>query len=1113
MPGKKLYHYTHSSPEIKTVADLLADHNSPVFLYNQDPNGFLAIKGEDGLTNRERIESTYTLPEDAIYKGADFSRMPLHTGTLFYLEYSKVNQPSFLTQGINVVSNDEPAFKARKLAELEADTGYVQIDKPIHGKLAKGSLKTSYPDCSVWIWCAALSPRADEDTQLTGQFFNLTPFIQNLTTNSSKNGGNFQIKLPPLACELDKDKNTWVLKKAAIDQYITDKGTSLQGDGYVAQTTMFQPAPDGEDVLIRTPMLFHNIIAPNDLIFIRFETLDMERDQRYEDANEYYISKRHLANRIYDMIGLVDTNSQSVTAANSDVTVNITGRDLSKLFIEDGTYFYALENSQGILKFAGQSSAKNSLTNRIFADNGMSFIGLYMFNSIEYILKFIIQQLSNIGIVPDDLFTSYAKSIRAVPGFKIEEYDARNKTFTDFDTNGADLRKKGELRHQALAKIEELRSKAGNKIFIPDVEEKTQSEIFWFMVHFLETLRTNKNREVNEFDKTQGWKAFVYRGEKLADNTFPKYVGDELLNEKGEMDDNIYRLVNLCDNYIDAGLQSKQFKEKLASGIWQIVDLVIDKSVGQRRLVDSSLSTANGSLLNFIHSACQDPFVEFFMDTYGDKYNLIVRRPPYDQKGLISLIEGQVNTEDGQTRIPPAIVDVYPDDVIMENLAFDDSQVYSWYHVFPKGAVIGDSQDYSLSYLGALYFPEYAEIYGSKPFQQVNSYIPYKALKNSNDTGLGIDEQQAVEDLKYVVESSQYLPFTRKGTLTLNRDRRLKIGNVLRYKTTGEIFFITGVQHSYSVNDTNVDAITTVNVERGMIEQFIYGAYLANEQGKPRFVSYFNIINTNLVFKRNEITVQETRRVKKKSATTQVISQDVVTPRNFIINNFLQGSQIIERGENIGIGNLETYNQYPKSKNLFINFINLINQKGYWVRIGARSANRTYEQQAALKAENPNNADPGHSKHEKGSAIDISLIDKRTGRIHSKSTDKDAWIATGVPAIAESLGLQWGGGDGSFGNYIDRVHFEIKQKTELLSHAQQEADQYEDVTETVKKMAIDKGQIFSNFKVNKFSFNFFRKRLQNNPDFRTVTNRKIYTDGGQLLDDVIVRSTKKKIRR
>lgn len=1119
MPNNQLYHFTHSSPEIKTLADLLDNPNSPAFMYNEDPNGFLKIVGEDGLTNRQRIEATYTLPEDAIYIGAEFSRMPVKVGTLLYLAYEKVNKPSFLTEGIDVISSNEPAFKAAKLAELEADTGYIQVDKPINGQLALGSLTTGYPDVSVWIWCRSLSPRSDEDNELTGQFFNLSPFIEKLTTNSTKSGGNFQIKLPPLVCELDNETNHWKLKKAAIEQYVAGgSGSSLQEDGYLAHSSILQsesveenPSKDADDLLVRSQMLFHNIIGSNDLVYIRFETLEMEKDQRYTDAQEYYISKNNLANRIYDMIGLVDSNNQSVNPANNDVSINITGRDLSKMFIEDGTYFYALENSQGILKFSGQSTAKNSQLNRIFADNGMSFIGLYLFNSIEYILKFIMQQLSSIKIVPDDLFISYAKSKKAIPGYLIEEYDARNKTFTDFDINGVDAKKKGLLRHEALEKIEALRSASGLKIFIPDEETKAQREIFWFMVHFLEVLRKDNNRQINEFNKTGGWKGFVYRGEKLEDNTFPKFVGDELLNEKGEVDENLYRLVNITDNYIDAGLQSKKFKEKLASGIWQIIDLVIDETVAGRRLADSSFSTANGSLLNFIRSACQEPLVEFYMDTYGDKYHLIVRRPPYDQKGLISLIEGKVNTQDGQPKTPPAIVDVEGEDVIMENLGFDDTHVYSWYHFFPRNSLLGNSQDYSLSYIGALYFPEYAEVFGSKPFQQSNSYIPYQALKNNDTAGMGLTERQAVEDLKYVVETSQYLPFTRKGSLVLNRDRRLKIGNIFRYKPTGEIFFIEGVQHTFSINADSIDATTTVQVTRGMLEQLIYGTYMASAKGDPQFVSYFNIINTDLVYEKKIVKNTVTERRKKNSSTpTTTRTTNVVTPGNFLVNNFMQGSQVIDKGKNVGLGNLNTYDQYPKNKNLFINFVNAINQAGYWVMIGDLSANRTYEQQAALNHEDERNADPGHSKHERGSAIDITLVDKQSGKIHSKTTDKAAWVATGVPGIANGLGLKWAGGDGSFGKYVDRVHFEIATKKEQLSTSQQVADEYEEITKTVEAEEIVMDGIFRNFKVNKFSFNFFLKKLQMSGQFRNVTNRKIYSSGGQLLDNVIVRSTKKK---
>ncbi len=985
---QELYHFTHSSPEITTVADLLANADSPAFLYNKDPNGFLQIIGEDGLTNRQRIEATYTLPGDAIFKGAKFSRLILKVGTLLYIEYEKVNQPSFLTEGIEVVSNDEPAFKAAKLAELEADKGYYQIDKPIHGQSLSGISQENYPDVSVWIWCAALSPRSNEDNELSGSFFNLSPFIEKCTTNMTKNGGNFSIKLPPLVCELD-DQNRWSIKKTTIDQYTTANDSSLQGEGYVAQSSLYHsetaqenPNKASDDTLVRNQMFFHNAIGSNDLVFIRFETLEMEKDVRYSDAQEYLINKNNLANRIYDMIGLVDSNSQSVNPANNDVSIDISGRDLSKLFIEDGTYFYALENSQGQLKFAGQSTIKSSLISRIFADNGMSFIGLYQFTSIEYILKFIIQQLSTIKVVPSDIFTSYATSKKIENGVE-KEYDSRTKTYTDFDVTAKD---------------------------------------------------------------------------KLTD---------------------------------------KKYKQKLAAGIWQIIDLVIDKTVANRRLADSSFSTANGSLLNFIRSACQEPLVEFYMDTYGDKYHLIVRRPPYDQQGLISLIEGKVNTETGIPLTPPAIVDVEATDVLQENLSFDDSQVYSWYHFFPRNAMIGNNQDYSLSYLGALYFPEYADVWGSKPFQQSHSYVPYVATNNSNDAGLGLDERQAVEDMKYVIESNQYLPFTRKGTLTLNRDRRLKIGNILRYKSTGEIFFIEAVQHSFVVNENMIEAVTSVRVSRGMIEQLIYGQYLVNENGQPRFVSYFNIIDTRLVYNKVEVTLNSTKRVKKETVP--------VFPGNLYI-----GITVREKGGNIGIGNLDTYNAYPENKGRFADFINHINDAGYWVQITPLAANRTYAQQAALNFANPANADPGHSKHERGAAIDITLIDKKTMRVHSKQTSLAAWIATGVPDIASSLGFRWAGGNGSFGTYVDRVHFEIISKGDQLSIAQQEADEYEDVTEQTKKMVIDKTAIFQNFKVNQFAFNFFRKKLQFSPEYRNVVSRVVYDNGGALLNDVIVRSGKKK---
>jgi hypothetical protein len=976
MPNlKELYKITHSSPELETVGDFLNDRDSIANTYKDDPERFLNIVGShDHLTNRQRIEQSYFLPADKRLIGSSASKLPLKIGTLLYVEYDKINELSFVTEGIEVVNTDEPAFKAARLAELEGDKGYVSVNKLAGGKLLGGSLKQIFPECTVWIWCRALSPTqtGNNKEELTGQFFDLTPFILRCSTNMARNGGNFNIALPPLVCELDNE-NKWILKQSNISRYVNKNATSIQGEGYVAQSSLFHAGNEnGDQALERNQFLFHNIISSNDLIFIRFETLDMEKNQRYQDAQNYYVSKANIANKIYDMIGLVDSNTQSINAASNDVTTVIQGRDLSKLFIEDGTYFYALENSQGMLKFAGQSELQNSQLSRIFGTGALNFISLYMHSSIQLILKFIIQQLSNIKIVPDGLFSSYGSRINA----KLSVIDQKSTT-SDY---------------------------------------------------------------------------------------------------------------------------KPQYKYEPANGIWKIIKLVIDESVSKRRIQDSSFSSAQGSLMNFIHTVAQQPLVELYMDTYGDEYNIIVRKPPTDQKALVSLLEGKVNTENGLPNTPPAVINIEQEDVLSETLAFDDSQVYSWYHFFPQNNFFGDSNSYSLTYLGALFFEEYAQIWGSKPFQQSHPYVPFVSLNNS-EKGLSLYEGQAIEDLKYVVESNQYLPFTRKGTIVVNRDRRIKIGNIIRYKSTGEIFFVDAVQQTFQITEQGIDATTTLQVSRGMIEQLIYGVNATTEGGEQKFVSYFNIIDTRLEFKEKDIITKVEKR-RKVASTSDAPAVAQVNELSSPVGNFF--TNLITPGiKNEGVFLLEKYNKYPNNKNLFIRFIQAINNAGYSVII--TSTNRSFAEQAAEKLANSNNASPGHSRHEVAAAIDIKIKNIKTGVVHGKNTPKEAWIATGIPALAKVMGLQWAGGDGSFGSYVDRVHFQIIGKADEL------VDIYENYTEDVKSKAIDRDSIFSNFKVNKYSFNFFLKKRQFDPAWMKVTNRMVRSsDAEGTLQTVEVIGKKKK---
>ena len=112
-----------------------------------------------------------------------------------------------ITQGIEVVSNDIPSFKAEQLLQIENDKGYEKVDFYNQtGQELQGRLKIQYPEISVWIWCRSLSRTfnsSGEVAEQEGEMFDLTPFIQSLTTNVGKNGGNFQLKLPPLVCKIE----------------------------------------------------------------------------------------------------------------------------------------------------------------------------------------------------------------------------------------------------------------------------------------------------------------------------------------------------------------------------------------------------------------------------------------------------------------------------------------------------------------------------------------------------------------------------------------------------------------------------------------------------------------------------------------------------------------------------------------------------------------------------------------------------------------------------------------------------------------------------------------------------------------------------------------------
>ena len=102
-----------------------------------------------------------------------------------------------------------------------------------------------------------------------------------------------------------------------------------------------------------------------------------------------------------------------------------------------------------------------------------------------------------------------------------------------------------------------------------------------------------------------------------------------------------------------------------------------------------------------------------------------------------------------------------------------------------------------------------------------------------------------------MIETTAYFPFTRRGTITLNGDRRIKVGTFIRFTPTDELFYVTSVNNQAVFDNNSVDRTTTITVERGM--------FIENIKGEN---NYFNIVDIDgirkeIIKRQNEINEEE----------------------------------------------------------------------------------------------------------------------------------------------------------------------------------------------------------------------------------------------------------------
>lgn len=654
--------------------------------YNQQLQELLNYDGGTGITNALRVYNKYSKNPDGgeqkKYKGhlQGLILDLIKPDTELLIPYDKCDIQILSISGDNIFveQNDFKTFLSKQLYNIVSDSKYVSKETFLASKGYEVS--EVYPKISIWCYSRSMN-----------RVINLTPYIISLSINVSKSGGKFNFSIAPVN-DLDTD-SIYGNKEKITETYLYTNEKRDQ----------------------RNNFFFHENISTNDVLFIKFEELSIKDEDR--DRDGFYIDSDKIPNQIYDMIGLVDSNSISINPENNDISINISGRDLRKILTEDASVFMSLAMVEGSSDFFvnfNEKPGKDRYLKRFYISKsyGDTFLASNTYRSIPFTLQFYINQCSSLGIIPNES--------NLLEGYK----DRRGKRY-----------------------------------------------------------------KINDKSEVQG--------------------------------------------------------QEPRDGLWQIIDLCVDESIRDRRINDNSVATPEGSIDSLFSKLCQDPFVEFFGDTYGDKYTLIVRQPPFTKEAILSYIEGEITKDNnltvdyGKQGRNNLIIDIYDSDISSETLEFNEDKIYTWYKLDAKNITLKGQTEDSLLFLPIIYLPRYVDIWGNRPRQVVNTYINYEAIEGSGkDVAYNKWIAGGINDLKYLLDCETYLPFTRKGTITLmGGDRRIKIGTWIRHNGTKELYYVDAVNNDFSISNSSIDRTTTISVSRGMVEKYI---------NHPEY-SYFNIVNTETI--------------------------------------------------------------------------------------------------------------------------------------------------------------------------------------------------------------------------------------------------------------------------
>lgn len=260
-------------------------------------------------------------------------------------------------------------------------------------------------------------------TRLDTSWIDLSQFIISVNTNVGADSGSFSISLP-----FTDSKRYGSVSVGAVS---LENGESISpgqysGINYQGQRSCERVEFNAKD----THDLFNHILSVNDVIFISFADLhgNERENQKIQDFQDAENISTLASDSSFEMIGLIDSISVVKNSQSSEAHIEISGRDLNKLLVDDGAFFFNPSitkapsevffneqgyEKQGDIREVDEKDGKYQAINRMRRTAGELDIFCNQTNlNIDYVIKGVISQLANIEIVPSDAFVKWENRTR-----------------------------------------------------------------------------------------------------------------------------------------------------------------------------------------------------------------------------------------------------------------------------------------------------------------------------------------------------------------------------------------------------------------------------------------------------------------------------------------------------------------------------------------------------------------------------------------------------------------------------------------------------------------------------------------------------------------------------